>query len=230
MVVFDQDPVAGLHSHDVARLLELAQVGVMRSRPPVEARVPHAVDLDPKVRHRVAGGGSRRVLRHLLAGLRRHLRGRAGGIRGARLGWVGVALAFGLTVMTMAYAVGHISGGHFNPAVTVGLWAGGRFPAAKVPVYVVAQVLGAIAAARTARPGRRAGRSHRVRAAAVARRPLRAAAYALTVSPLARRPSSLRRCSRRCCARQGDRLPRRGAARPEPSASRGPGAAPPSGT
>jgi aquaporin Z len=65
----------------------------------------------------------------------------AGGI-----GFVGVALAFGLTVVTMAYAVGHISGGHFNPAVTLGLWAGGRFPAGKIPVYIVAQVLGGIAA------------------------------------------------------------------------------------
>ena len=62
------------------------------------------------------------------------------------IGWLGVALAFGLTVVTMAYAVGHISGGHFNPAVTLGLWAGGRFPGGKVLVYVVAQVLGAIAA------------------------------------------------------------------------------------
>ena len=62
------------------------------------------------------------------------------------IGWLGVSLAFGLTVVTMAYAVGHISGGHFNPAVTIGLWAGGRFPAGKVAVYVVAQVLGAIAA------------------------------------------------------------------------------------
>ncbi len=62
------------------------------------------------------------------------------------IGLVGVALAFGLTVVTMAYAVGHISGGHFNPAVTIGLWAGGRFPANKILVYVVAQVLGAIAA------------------------------------------------------------------------------------
>jgi aquaporin Z len=62
------------------------------------------------------------------------------------IGWLGVALAFGLTVVTMAYAVGHISGAHFNPAITIGLWAGGRFPAAKIPVYLVSQVLGAIAA------------------------------------------------------------------------------------
>ena len=50
--------------------------------------------------------------------------------------------------MTMAYAVGHISGGHFNPAVTIGLWAGGRFPGGKVAVYIVAQVIGAICASR----------------------------------------------------------------------------------
>ena len=62
------------------------------------------------------------------------------------IGLLGVALAFGLTVLTMAYAVGHISGGHFNPAVSIGLWAGGRFPAAKVVPYAIAQVLGAIAA------------------------------------------------------------------------------------
>lgn len=63
------------------------------------------------------------------------------------IGFAGVALAFGLTVLTMAFAVGHISGGHFNPAVTVGLVAGGRFPAREILPYVVAQVLGAIAAA-----------------------------------------------------------------------------------
>jgi len=63
------------------------------------------------------------------------------------IGFAGVALAFGLTVLTMAYAVGHISGGHFNPAVTVGLFAGGRFPARDVMPYAITQVLGAIAAA-----------------------------------------------------------------------------------
>ncbi len=63
------------------------------------------------------------------------------------IGFVGVALAFGLTVLTMAYAVGHISGGHFNPAVTIGLWAGGRFPTGEIIPYWIAQVAGAIAAA-----------------------------------------------------------------------------------
>jgi aquaporin Z len=63
------------------------------------------------------------------------------------IGFAGVALAFGLTVLTMAYAVGHISGGHFNPAVTVGLWAGGRFKAGDILPYWVAQVLGAVAGA-----------------------------------------------------------------------------------
>ena len=66
---------------------------------------------------------------------------------GVGIGFLGVAFAFGLTVLTMAYAVGHISGGHFNPAVTVGLWAGGRFSAADVLPYIIAQVIGAIAAA-----------------------------------------------------------------------------------
>ena len=63
------------------------------------------------------------------------------------VGILGVALAFGLTVVTGAYAFGHISGAHFNPAVSVGLWVGGRFPAAKVIPYVLAQAVGAIAAA-----------------------------------------------------------------------------------
>src|SRR5579862_4057328 len=63
------------------------------------------------------------------------------------IGFLGVALAFGLTVLTMAFAVGHISGCHLNPAVSVGLWAGGRFPAAKLFPYVIAQVSGAIAGA-----------------------------------------------------------------------------------
>jgi aquaporin Z len=62
------------------------------------------------------------------------------------IGLLGVALAFGLTVLTMAYAIGHISGCHLNPAVSIGLWAGGRFPADKLLPYIVAQVLGAIAA------------------------------------------------------------------------------------
>ncbi len=65
------------------------------------------------------------------------------------IGLLGVSLAFGLTVLTMAYAVGHISGGHFNPAVTAGLWAGGRFPAKDVLPYILAQVVGAIIAAFT---------------------------------------------------------------------------------
>jgi len=63
------------------------------------------------------------------------------------IGFAGVALAFGLTVLTMAYAVGHISGGHFNPAVTLGLWAGGRFPASQIFAYILAQVVGGILAA-----------------------------------------------------------------------------------
>ena len=63
------------------------------------------------------------------------------------IGFAGVALAFGLTVLTMAYAVGHISGGHFNPAVSLGLWAGGKFSGKDLLGYIVAQVVGAIAAA-----------------------------------------------------------------------------------
>lgn len=63
------------------------------------------------------------------------------------IGFAGVALAFGLTVLVMAFAVGHISGGHFNPAVTIGLTFGGRFPAAQVIPYIIAQLIGAVAAA-----------------------------------------------------------------------------------
>jgi aquaporin Z len=66
---------------------------------------------------------------------------------GLGIGFVGVAFAFGLTVLTMAYAVGHISGGHFNPAVTVGLWSAGRCDTRSVVPYIVAQVIGAIVAA-----------------------------------------------------------------------------------
>lgn len=62
------------------------------------------------------------------------------------IGLLGVSLAFGLTVLTMAYAIGHISGCHLNPAVSVGLWAGGRFPAKDLLPYIVAQVVGGIAA------------------------------------------------------------------------------------
>jgi aquaporin Z len=66
---------------------------------------------------------------------------------GVGIGLHGVSLAFGLTVLTMAYTIGPISGCHLNPAVTIGLWAGGRFEGSKVPAYIVSQVLGAIAAA-----------------------------------------------------------------------------------
>lgn len=63
------------------------------------------------------------------------------------IGFVGVSIAFGLTVLTAAYALGHISGGHFNPAVSLGLWAGGRFEAKELLPYIIAQVLGAVVAA-----------------------------------------------------------------------------------
>src|SRR5712692_8053105 len=66
---------------------------------------------------------------------------------GLGIGFLGVALAFGLTVLTMAYAIGHISGCHLNPAVSVGLVAGKRFPASELPAYVIAQLLGGIAGA-----------------------------------------------------------------------------------
>ena len=73
----------------------------------------------------------------------------AAGIPDLGIGFAGVSLAFGLTVLTMAYAVGHISGGHFNPAVSFGLWAGGRFSAKELAPYIIAQCVGAIAAAGT---------------------------------------------------------------------------------
>ncbi|MEN9906943.1 MAG: Aquaporin [Bacteroidota bacterium] len=73
----------------------------------------------------------------------------AAGIPDLGIGFAGVALAFGLTVLTMAYAVGHISGGHFNPAVSFGLWAGGRFDAKELIPYIISQCVGAIAAAGT---------------------------------------------------------------------------------
>jgi len=65
---------------------------------------------------------------------------------GVGIGLLGVSFAFGLTVLTMAYAIGHISGCHLNPAVSIGLWAGGRFPADRIAPYIIAQLLGAIAA------------------------------------------------------------------------------------
>ncbi|MDD4856878.1 MAG: aquaporin Z [Candidatus Krumholzibacteria bacterium] len=65
---------------------------------------------------------------------------------GLGIGFLGVALAFGLTVMTMAFAIGHISGCHLNPAISIGLWAGGRLPAKEIIPYIVSQVLGGIAA------------------------------------------------------------------------------------
>ena len=71
----------------------------------------------------------------------------AAGVPDLGIGLAGVSLAFGLTVLTMAYAVGHISGGHFNPAVSFGLLAGGRFSAKDLAPYIIAQVLGATAAA-----------------------------------------------------------------------------------
>jgi aquaporin Z len=63
------------------------------------------------------------------------------------IGLVGVSLAFGLTLLTMAFSLGHISGCHLNPAVTFGLWVGGRFPARDIPAYVIAQLIGALLAA-----------------------------------------------------------------------------------
>lgn len=71
----------------------------------------------------------------------------AAGVPDLGIAFAGVSLAFGLTVLTMAYTIGHISGCHLNPAVSLGLWAGGRFPAASLPAYIAAQVAGAVAGA-----------------------------------------------------------------------------------
>jgi aquaporin Z len=71
----------------------------------------------------------------------------AAGWPGVGIGYLGVSLAFGLTVLTMAFAIGHISGCHLNPAVSIGLWAGGRFKAGELLPYIVVQVLGAVAGA-----------------------------------------------------------------------------------
>ncbi|MCK9305114.1 MAG: aquaporin Z [Bacteroidales bacterium] len=71
----------------------------------------------------------------------------AAGFPDVGIGLVGVAIAFGLTVLTIAYSLGHISGAHLNPAVTIGLWAGGRFSSKEILPYIVSQILGGIAAA-----------------------------------------------------------------------------------
>jgi aquaporin Z len=71
----------------------------------------------------------------------------AAGFPNVGIGFLGVALAFGLTVLTIAYSLGHISGAHLNPAVTIGLWVGGRISSATVLPYIISQILGAIAAA-----------------------------------------------------------------------------------
>lgn len=71
----------------------------------------------------------------------------AAGVENVGIGFMGVALAFGLTVVTMAYAIGHISGAHLNPAVTIGLWVGGRFSGKEVVPYLVSQCIGGIIAA-----------------------------------------------------------------------------------
>ncbi len=73
----------------------------------------------------------------------------AAGYPDVGIGWLGVSLAFGLTVLTMAYAIGHISGCHLNPAVSFGLWTGGRLPTTELGPYIIAQVAGGIAGAAT---------------------------------------------------------------------------------
>src|SRR5947207_9789474 len=71
----------------------------------------------------------------------------AAGFPNVGIGLLGVSFAFGLTVLTGAYALGPVSGGHFNPAVSIGLWSAGRFPGGQLPAYIVAQVIGAIVGA-----------------------------------------------------------------------------------
>jgi aquaporin Z len=71
----------------------------------------------------------------------------AAGVPGVGIGWLGVSFAFGLSLMTMAFAIGHISGCHVNPAVSVGLWTGGRFPASEILPYWIAQLVGSVVAA-----------------------------------------------------------------------------------
>jgi aquaporin Z len=71
----------------------------------------------------------------------------AAGVPGVGIGWLGVSFAFGLSLMTMAFAIGHISGCHVNPAVSVGLWTGGRFPVSEIFPYWIAQLVGAVVAA-----------------------------------------------------------------------------------
>ncbi len=109
----------------------------------------------------------------------------AASVGNSGIGWLGVALAFGLTVVTMAYAVGHISGGHFNPAITIGLWAGGRFPGGKVAIYIVAQVIGGICASAVLY--------------------VIASARPASASPTASPPTATATTHRRATARGGDR-------------------------
>ena len=130
-------------------LIERART-IQQGRRPARGSIPHLV------RHELERGKTmdmtRRTAAELFGTLWLVLGGcgaavLAAGFPSLGIGFLGVAFAFGLTVLTMAYAVGHISGGHFNPAVTIGLWAGGRFKAADVLPYIIAQVIGAIVAA-----------------------------------------------------------------------------------
>ena len=106
----------------------------------------------------------------------------AAGFPNLGIGFLGVSFAFGLTVLTMAYAVGHISGGHFNPAVTLGLWAAGRCANKHVVPYIIAQVIGAILAAACAL-GHRIGQAGLGRRAALPRTATAISALASTGWP-----------------------------------------------